>query len=116
VYGYCHLVLHDSADAAAALQDTFVIATATLGDLSEPSALCPWLFALARNECQRRIRTTSATGGDQANPPNQRHDAVGEPHTVDRLIDATMSSARSASRFKRGRRLLTLVNEVGGYF
>ena len=54
LYGYCHWMLHDSADAAGALKDTFVIAAATLSDLSEPSKLRPWLFALARNECRRR--------------------------------------------------------------
>ena len=61
LYGYCHWMVHDAADAAGALQDTFVIAAATLSELPEPSRLRPWLFALARNECRRRIRTTSAT-------------------------------------------------------
>ena len=56
LYGYCHWMLHDSAAAAGALKDTFVIAAATLSNLSEPSKLRPWLFALARNECRRRIR------------------------------------------------------------
>ena len=61
LYGYCHWMLHDSADAAGALKDTFVVAAATLSDLSEPAKLRPWLFALARNECRRRIRPTSAS-------------------------------------------------------
>ena len=61
LYGYCHWMLHDSADAAEALQDTFVIAAATLSELPEPAKLRPWLFALARNECRRRIRPGSAT-------------------------------------------------------
>ena len=59
LYGYCHWTLRDSADAAEALKDTFVIATATVRDLSETSRLRPWLFTLARNECRRRIRPTS---------------------------------------------------------
>jgi RNA polymerase sigma factor (sigma-70 family) len=90
LYGYCHWMLHDSADAAGALEDTFVIATATLSDLAEPSELRPWLFALARNECRRRIRTTSATRDEAADAANQqvdtdqRADAAGQP------IDATM--------------------------
>ena len=65
LYGYCHWMLHDSADAAEALKDTFVIAAATLGDLSEPAKLRPWLFALARNECRRRIRPGSATRDEE---------------------------------------------------
>ena len=37
LYGYCHWMLHDSAEAAEALKDTFVIAAATLG---EPARAC----------------------------------------------------------------------------
>jgi RNA polymerase sigma factor (sigma-70 family) len=63
LYGYCHWMLHDSADSAGALQNTFVIAATTLGDLSEPSKLRLWLFALARNECRRRIRPDAPREG-----------------------------------------------------
>ena len=82
LYGYSHWILHDSAAAAGALKDTFVIAAATLSNLSEPSKLRPWLFALARNECRRRIRPTSAVRDGEA-------DAVGEPaDATDELADA----------------------------
>jgi RNA polymerase sigma factor (sigma-70 family) len=92
LYGYCHWMLHDSADAAASLQDTFVIAAATLSNLSEPSKLRPWLFALARNQCRRRIRPTSATRDEQPDAPNQRADEVGRPaDAADRLTDATLT-------------------------
>ena len=90
LYGYCHWMLHDSADAAGALRDTFVIATATLGDLAEPSELRPWLFALARNECQRRIRTTSATRDEMPAPANQQVDTDQRADAADQPIDATM--------------------------
>ena len=74
LYGYCHWMLHDSADAAESLQDTFVHAAASLSELPEPSKLRPWLFALARNECRRRIRPGSVTR-DEADAANQRADA-----------------------------------------
>ena len=77
LYGYCHWMLHDSADAAESLQDTFVLAAATLSDLPEPSKLRPWLFALARNECRRRIRPRSATR-DEADAANQRADEAAD--------------------------------------
>ena len=97
LYGYCHWMLHDSADAAEALQDTFVVAAATLSELSEPSKLRPWLFALARNECRRRIRPRSATR-DEADAANQRADGgpagrcrwASPTDAADRLTDATM--------------------------
>jgi RNA polymerase sigma factor (sigma-70 family) len=84
LFGYSHWLLHDSAAAAGALKDTFIIAAATLSNLSEPAKLRPWLFALARNECRRRIRPTSAARDEVA-------DAAGEPSDVaDELSDATV--------------------------
>ena len=53
LYGYCHWMLAQPADAAEAVRDTFVVA-ATLGDLPEAPKLRPWLYAVARNECLRR--------------------------------------------------------------
>lgn len=88
LYGYCHWMLHESAEAAAALQDTFVIAAATLSDLPEPSELRPRLFALARNECRRRSRTTSATRDENAGAANQRADASQRTAAVSQSADA----------------------------
>ncbi len=76
LYGYCHWMLHHSAEAAGALEDTFVIAASTLSGLSEPSKLRPWLFALARIECRRRIRPASAARDEEAG-------AVGQPADAD---------------------------------
>jgi RNA polymerase sigma factor (sigma-70 family) len=89
LYGYCHWMLHDSADAAASLQDTFVTAAATLSDLSENAKLRPWLFALARNQCRHRVRPMSATRDEETDEANQQADEVGDP--ADGLTDATMT-------------------------
>jgi PST family polysaccharide transporter len=84
LYGYSHWILHDSAAATGALKDAFVIAVAMLSNLSEPSKLRPWLFALARNECRRRIRPESEVRYGEA-------DAAGEPADAgDELADATV--------------------------
>ena len=56
LHGYCRSLLAEPADAADAVQDTFVIAAAKLGDLRDPDRLRPWLYAVARNECYRRLR------------------------------------------------------------
>lgn len=97
LYGYCHWIAHDSADAAESLQDTFVVAAATLSDLPDPSKLRPWLFALARNECRRRIRPQSTTRDKEADAANRQIDAghradeVGRPtDAADLLADVTM--------------------------
>jgi RNA polymerase sigma factor (sigma-70 family) len=56
LHGYCRSLLAEPADAADAVQDTFVIAAAKLADLRDPDRLRPWLYAVARNECHRRLR------------------------------------------------------------
>ena len=59
LYSYCRSQLTDPADAANAVRDTFVIASAGISWLGQPDRLGAWLFALARNECQRRQRTAA---------------------------------------------------------
>ena len=53
LYKYCLAFLGDPAEAADAVQDTFVIAAARLVDLREPSRLRAWVYAVARSECLR---------------------------------------------------------------
>jgi RNA polymerase sigma factor (sigma-70 family) len=59
---YCRSLLAEPADAADAVQDTFVIAAARLGGLRDPERLRPWLYAVARNECLRRLRGRAKLG------------------------------------------------------
>ena len=61
LYSYCRSLLREPADAADAVQDTFLIATAKLGGLRNPDKLRSWLYAVARNECYRRLRSGEAT-------------------------------------------------------
>jgi RNA polymerase sigma factor (sigma-70 family) len=61
LYSYCRSLLREPADAADAVQDTFLIATAKLGGLRDPGKLRSWLYAVARNECYRRQRSAEAT-------------------------------------------------------
>jgi RNA polymerase sigma factor (sigma-70 family) len=65
LFTYCRTLLRDPADAADAVQDTFVIAASRLGSLREPDRLRTWLYAVARNECARTLgsrRRTAARG------------------------------------------------------
>jgi RNA polymerase sigma factor (sigma-70 family) len=63
LYAYCCSVLGEPADAADTVQDVFLIAAARLHALRDPDKLRPWLYAVARNECLRRLRATRATSG-----------------------------------------------------
>ena len=93
LYGYCHWMLHDSAAAAESLQDTFVLAAATLRELPEHSKLRPWLLALARNDCRRRVRPRS-TIGEEAHAADLRADERQPADEADQpaaaVDDATM--------------------------
>lgn len=60
LYAYCRTMLRDPEDAADALQDTFVVAAQKLDGLRDPDRLRPWLYAVARNECLRRVRGRQA--------------------------------------------------------
>jgi len=61
LYGYCRSLLREPADAADAVQDTFVVAAAKMTELRDPSRLRPWLYAIARNECHHRLRAGNAS-------------------------------------------------------
>jgi len=61
LYAYCRSILPRPADAADAVQDTFLAATLKLGGLRDPGKLRSWLYAVARNECLRRLRSGPAT-------------------------------------------------------
>lgn len=59
IHDFCCSVLRDRAEAADAMQDTFLAAARKLGQLREPSKLRAWLFAIARHESLRRAKARS---------------------------------------------------------
>ena len=61
LFGYCQTLLEEPADAADAVQDTFVIAASKLSTLRDPERLRAWLFAVARNECLHRLKSRRVT-------------------------------------------------------
>src|ERR1700730_17843304 len=61
LFKYCKTLLSDPADAADAVQDTFVIAASRLDGLREPARFRAWLYTVARNECLRILRAKKGT-------------------------------------------------------
>ena len=55
VYGVCAAILRDADEAADAMHDTFVLAMQRIEQLRDPERLRPWLFAIARHVCFRRL-------------------------------------------------------------
>jgi RNA polymerase sigma factor (sigma-70 family) len=75
LFGYCRSLLREPADAADAVQDTFVIAASKLTRLRDPERLRAWLFAVARNECMRRLKSREAAPvGDIPEQPDDSAD------------------------------------------
>jgi RNA polymerase sigma factor (sigma-70 family) len=62
LYAYCRSLLAEPADAADAVQDTFIVAAAKAGGLCHRESFRPWLYAVARNECFRRLRAQGLSG------------------------------------------------------
>jgi RNA polymerase sigma factor (sigma-70 family) len=96
LHGYCRSLLAEPADAADAVQDTFVIAAAKLADLRDPDRLRPWLYAVARNECHRRLRgrarlASLEEAGDVIDP------APAEPRSVDQEVLRELVTAAVAA-------------------
>ncbi|WP_141580188.1 RNA polymerase sigma factor [Actinomadura sp. WMMA1423] len=55
LYAYCWFQLRDRDAAQVALRDTFIVAEAYIGKLREADRFGPWLYAIARLECARRM-------------------------------------------------------------
>jgi len=60
LYGYARSFLREPSDAADVVHDTFVIAAASVNQLRDPERLRPWLYAVARSLCLRRLRADKA--------------------------------------------------------
>jgi RNA polymerase sigma factor (sigma-70 family) len=73
LHSYCRMMLGVPADAADAVQDTFVIAASRLSGLRDPERLRSWLYAVARNQCHRRLH-----GGGEHVPLDEAPDVADE--------------------------------------
>ena len=102
LYSYCRSLLREPADAADAVQDTFLVATAKLRDLRDPARLRTWLYAVARNECFRRLRAGKALSAleEAADLPATSADvgAATEQAELSRLIRAAMDGLNPGER------------------
>jgi RNA polymerase sigma factor (sigma-70 family) len=96
LHAYCRTLLAEPADAADAVQDTFVIAAAKLEQLRDSDRLRPWLYAVARNECHRRLRGYARQAG------------------LDEAGEMTDASAEVAGRAERAELKALMLSAIGG--
>ncbi|MGH3713011.1 MAG: sigma-70 family RNA polymerase sigma factor [Micromonosporaceae bacterium] len=57
LYAFCVTVLRDRGTAQDVVQDVLIIAYQRVGQLRDPQRLRSWLYAVARNECLRQLRS-----------------------------------------------------------
>ena len=84
LFRYCRTLLSDPADAADAVQDTFVIAASRLDGLRDPARFRAWLYSVARNESLRILRSKKATSA--------YHEA---PDVTDDSVDVSKRAERA---------------------
>jgi DNA-directed RNA polymerase specialized sigma24 family protein len=72
IYGYCWFQLRSRDGAQVALRDTFIVAEAHIDKLHDPDRFGPWLYAIARIECGRRL----PIHGQKPDIPIANHDQV----------------------------------------
>lgn len=67
LYDFAYSMLRHREDAADAVADSFVIVAERLKQLREPERLRPWLYAIVRSECLRKLRARKrvAFGGEE---------------------------------------------------
>lgn len=103
LYGYCWSLLRDDDEATDTLQDTFIVAFECAGQLTAPEMLRAWLYALARNECLRRLATNPA-GGPLALvdvPPEGLTRGAGDDASEEDLPTFVWVAAEALSRDER---------------
>ncbi len=84
IYTYCVSVCGNREQAADAMQDSFLLAYARIGQLRDRTKVRPWLYAIARNECLRQLR---------ANKRSVDLESVGEVADMNETSDAGLNAA-----------------------
>jgi RNA polymerase sigma factor (sigma-70 family) len=66
LYDFAHSMLRQREDAEDAVADSFVLVAERIGQLRDPDRLRPWLYAIVRSECLRRLKARKrvAYGGE----------------------------------------------------
>lgn len=91
LYAYCHWMLQEPGAAADAVEHAFVTAATGLDDFSDPGKLRPWLYGVAREECNHRLRARGRSCPMDADSHSADFSSDAKQAKARRLIRATMS-------------------------
>lgn len=103
LWSYCRSQLHDEDNAAEVVADTFVVAASKLGVLPVHGRLRAWLYAVARIECRRRVRSSRSKAKPRAGEGERLRRAVkqlntGELRQLRALLGAAFAGLDRAER------------------
>ncbi|HVT67950.1 MAG TPA: sigma-70 family RNA polymerase sigma factor, partial [Trebonia sp.] len=101
LWSYCRSLLSDSADASDVVLDTFVIAASRLEVLRPLGRFRAWLYAVARSECQRRLRSRKISPSATGTPRLRRAAealSTGEQRDLRALLSAAFGGLDDAER------------------
>ncbi len=107
LYDHCRSILREPAEAADAMQDTFVVAVQRLDQLRSPEKVRPWLYAIARHESLRRVKARA-----RAEPTDDLTSVAAEATSPEDDVSTAESTelvwAASAGLAERDRAILDL--------
>jgi len=94
LYDFCHSMLRDRDEAADAVQQCFLIAAEKMGSLRDPTKMKSWLYAVAKNDCLRRLRRRSKEVIDGEAAEGESTPLSGERTDVESLQELVWSAAK----------------------
>jgi RNA polymerase sigma factor (sigma-70 family) len=101
LWSYCRSLVSDADDAAEAVADTFVIAASRLEVLPALGRFRAWLYAVARSECLRRLRSSRVKAAIDEGPRLRRAAEVlstGEQRQLRALLSVAFGGLERAER------------------
>jgi RNA polymerase sigma factor (sigma-70 family) len=109
LYDFAYSMLRHREDAADAVADSFVLFAERLIQLREPDRLRPWLYAIVRSECLRRLKARKRVAyGDEEQLIEMADDATTPHEAAERAALQQLVWDASAGLADRDRALLDL--------
>jgi RNA polymerase sigma factor (sigma-70 family) len=109
LYDFAYSMLRHREDAADAVADSFVLFAERLPQLRDPDRLRPWLYAIVRSECLRRLKARKRVAyGDEEQLVEMADDALTPEESAERAALQQLVWDAAAGLADRDRALLDL--------
>ena len=109
LYDFAYSMLRHREDAADAVADSFVLFAERLSQLRDPDRLRPWLYAIVRSECLRRLKARKRVAyADEEQLNDMADDALTPEESAERTALQQLVWDASAGLADRDRAILDL--------